>query len=216
VVRKPNNNITTTEENNMENRISISKGNRKMGEIKSVSLPPIVTCAEHCTCAKKCYAAKLCRIYKNVKESYNRNLEIFRNNPAEYWEQVNKALSTSEFFRFHVSGDIPTYEYLVQMVEAVRNNPSCNVLVFTKRYGFINKALDSGMEFPKNLHILFSEWDGMTMNNPYNMPVAHVIFRGNKPEANWNICTGNCLECATIGRNCWSLKSGEHVAFHEH
>lgn len=197
-------------------KITISKGNRKMGEIKSVSLPPIVTCAEHCTCAKKCYAAKMCRLYKNVKESYNRNLEIFNSNPTEYWKQVDDALCTSRFFRFHVSGDIPTYEYLVDMVNTVKNNPHCDVLVFTKRYGFINKALESGMEFPSNLHILFSAWDGMAMENPHNMPIAHVIFKGNEPKANWNICTGNCLECAKHGKNCWSLKNGEHVAFHEH
>lgn len=197
-------------------KISISKGNKKMGEIKSVSLPPIITCAENCTCAKKCYAAKLCRIYKNVKESYNRNLEILRNNPDEYWNQISNVLSTSEFFRFHVSGDIPTYEYFVNMVNVVRNNPNCEVLVFTKRYGFVNKAMNNGMEIPKNLHILFSEWEGMVLDNPYNMPIAHVIFKGNNPESNWNICTGNCLECAKNNVNCWAVKNGEHVAFHEH
>ena len=42
-------------------KVSISKGNSKMGAIPSVSLPPITTCAAGCTCAKKCYAAKLCR-----------------------------------------------------------------------------------------------------------------------------------------------------------
>lgn len=208
--------MATTNNTTTATRISISKGNRKMGEIKSVSLPPIITCAENCTCAKKCYAAKLCRIYKNVKESYNRNLEIFNNNPTSYWEQVNDSLCTSRFFRFHVSGDIPTYEYFIKMVETVRNNHHCDVLVFTKRFGFVNKALDNGMEIPTNLHILFSEWEGMTMNNPYNLPVAHVIFKGNNPEANWNICTGNCLECAKNKKNCWTLKNGEHVAFHEH
>lgn len=200
----------------MENKISISKGNKKMGEIKSVSLPPIVTCASNCTCAKKCYAAKLCRIYKNVKKSYEQNLEILNNNPGEYWGQVEKVLKTSRFFRFHVSGDIPNKEYLGKMVETVRNNPHCDVLVFTKQYDFINEMIDDGMEIPSNLHIIFSEWEGMNMNNPHNMPVAHVIFRGNKAEDNWKICTGNCLECAVNGENCWNLNHGEHIAFHEH
>jgi DNA repair photolyase len=197
-------------------KVTISKGNRKMGEIKSVSLPPIVTCAKNCTCAKKCYAAKMCRIYKNVKESYNRNLDAFNNNPAEYWKQVEDAICTSRFFRFHVSGDIPTYDYFIQMVDVVKNNPHCDVLVFTKRFAFVNNAIDNGVEIPKNLHILFSEWNGMEMENPHNLPVAHVIFKGDKPENNWNICTGNCLECAKCNKNCWALKSGEHVAFHEH
>lgn len=199
-----------------ENIVSISKGNRKMGEIKSVSLPPIVTCAENCTCAKKCYAAKMCRLYKNVKESYDRNLNICYTNPDSYWEQVNDSICTSRFFRFHVSGDIPNFTYFFKMVETARNNPHCDILVFTKKYSIINKSLDTGLEIPSNLHILFSEWPGMPMSNPHNLPIAHVIFKGEEPEANWNICTGNCLECAKHNKNCWALKNGEHVAFHEH
>ena len=196
--------------------ICISKGNIKMGEIKSVSLPPVITCAENCTCAKKCYAMRMYRRFKQVKESYDRNLNIYINNPTEYWKQVNDALCTSRFFRFHVSGDIPTYDYLVQMIETVRNNPHCNVLVFTKQYNFVNMAIESGIEIPSNLHILFSEWTGMPLPNPHNLPVAHVIFKGTKPQPNWKICSGNCLECAKANKNCWALKNGEHVAFHEH
>jgi hypothetical protein len=201
---------------NTTTKICISKGNSKMGEIKSVSLPPIVTCAENCTCAKKCYAQKLCRIYKNVKESYNRNLEILNNNPTEYWKQIDDALCTSRFFRFHVAGDIPNYEYIINLINVVRNNPHCDVLVFTKQYNTVNKAIANGMEIPNNLHILFSAWDGMTMENPYNLPIAHVIFKGEEPQTEWKICSGNCLACAKTGENCWTLKNGEHVAFHEH
>ena len=197
-------------------KISISKGNRKMGEIKSVSLPPIITCAKNCTCAKKCYAAKICRIYKNVKEAYNRNLDILMTDPEEYWRQVNEELATERFFRFHVAGDIPNYQYFLDMVDAMNNNPHCEALCFTKRYDIVNKAMDNGVEIPSNLNILFSKWPGMEMHNPYNFPVAHVIFKGEKPEENWNICTGNCLKCAVKKVNCWNLKKGEHVAFDEH
>ena len=101
------------------------------------------------------------------------------------------------------------------MVKSAYNNPHCEILVFTKRYSFVNKMLDKGIMIPKNLHILFSEWD-KEIDNPYNLPVAHVIFKNTEPKANWNICTGNCLECAKARKNCWALKNGEHVAFHEH
>lgn len=196
--------------------VSISHGNRKMGDIPSVSLPPVVTCAEHCTCAKKCYAAKLCRIYKTVREAYGRNLEILTTDPENYWRQVEDVVSVSRFFRFHVSGDIPNYEYLLHLVDVARNNEHCEMLVFTKRYSWVNKLLDSGVVLPSNLHILFSEWEGMNMENPHNMPVAHVIFKGQEPLENWNICPGNCLECAKNHVNCWALKQNEHVAFYEH
>ena len=200
----------------MEMKLSISKGNRKMGEIKSVSLPPVVTCAKNCTCAKKCYAMKMCRIYKNVKASYDRNLEVYCNNPKEYWSQVSDAMCTSRFFRMHVSGDIPTLFYLEEMVKTVKNNPHCDVLVFTKQYRFVNEFIENGGIIPNNLHILFSEWEGMEMENPYNLPIAHVIFKGQEPKDNWNISNGNCLECAKNNVNCWALNKGEHVAFHEH
>lgn len=200
----------------MEMKVSISKGNRKMGEIKSVSLPPVVTCASGCACAKKCYAMKMCRIYKNVKESYNRNLEILVTDKNEYWNQVNDAMCTSRFFRMHVSGDIPSYEYLLDMVNVAKKNPHCDILTFTKRYSFVNTFINNGGVIPSNLHILFSEWEGMVMENQHNLPVAHVIFKGEEPQSNWNICNGNCLECAKNNANCWSLKNGEHVAFHEH
>lgn len=196
--------------------VSISKGNIKMGEIKSVSLPPVITCAENCTCAKKCYAMRMYRRFPQTKEAYNNNLELFNSDPTEYWKQINDTLYVSRFFRFHVSGDIPTYEYLLDMVKSAYNNPHCEILVFTKRYSFVNRMLDKGIKIPNNLHIIFSEWIGMKMDNPYNIPVAHVIFKNAEPEANWNICTGNCMECAKARKNCWALENGEHVAFHEH
>lgn len=198
-----------------ENKISVSRGNSKMGEIPSVSLPPVITCASGCTCAKKCYAVKLCRIYKNVKESYARNLEMWENSPAEYWRQVNDILSVSRFFRFHVSGDIPNYTYFLYMIDSAKNNPHCEILVFTKKYDIINTHL-SHDRIPANLHIIFSEWDGMKIENPYNMPVSRVIFRGQETPENVNVCPGNCLECAKNKINCWNMKNGDSIYFHEH
>jgi hypothetical protein len=201
----------------MENvKISISYGNSKMGKIPSVSLPPVVTCQSGCTCAKKCYAVKLCRIYKNVKQAYDRNLDIFYSNPVEYWKQINDVLSVSRFFRYHVSGDIVSYDYFAKVVESALNNPNCDILMFTKKYYIVNSYIFNHGTLPKNLHVIFSEWDGMFLENPYNLPVSRVIFRGNETPENANICTGNCLECAKNNRNCWNMKNGESVYFHEH
>lgn len=40
------------------NKLSISPGNKKMGAIPSVSLPPIITCPTGCKCAKKMLCGK--------------------------------------------------------------------------------------------------------------------------------------------------------------
>lgn len=197
-------------------KVSISTGNRKMGQIPSVSLPPIVTCPTGCPCAKKCYAAKLCRLRPTVREAYARNLEILRADPAAYWLQVKAAASMTRYFRFHVSGDIPNYEYLCNMVQVARDLPGTQFLVFTKRYDIVNAYISDNW-LPDNLHLIFSEWgEGWTVSNPHNLPTAAVIFKGTEPHDNWKVCGGNCAECACRGVGCWELKPGETIAFYEH
>ena len=197
------------------NTVSISKGNRKMGYIPSVSLPPVITCAKGCTCAKKCYAAKLCRIYGTVRKAYARNLDILKNDMDNYFTQVKAAAMVTKYFRFHVSGDIYDMNYLDRMVKLAQDLPGTTFLAFTKQYNFVNNFLQYAA-IPDNLKIIFSEWPGMDMYNPYNLPVAHVIFKGSEPADNWKICGGNCSECACRGVGCWELKKGEHIAFYEH
>lgn len=198
------------------NKVSISKGNSKMGFIPSVSLPPVITCAAGCKCAKKCYAAKLCRIYATVREAYNRNLEILQNDELEYWSQVHKAVRMSKYFRFHVSGDIVDSHYFNWMTTTAEMNPGTTILAFTKQYDIVNHYISSIGPLPENLKIIFSEWPGMPMENPHGLPVAHVIFKGQDPADDWKICGGNCSECACRGVGCWELKNGEHIAFYEH
>lgn len=202
------------------NTVSISKGNIKMGAIPSVSLPPVVTCASGAPCVKKCYACKMCRIYKNVKESYNRNLSILESDPTTYWLQVSMAMTAARYFRFHVSGDIPNAEYFANMVHLANFHPHCEILCFTKQYGIVNNWLaENGGELPNNLHLIFSLWDedwNASVENPYNLPMSAVIFKDGSGANYDKVCGGNCFECACKGEGCWELKGGETIAFHEH
>lgn len=197
-------------------KLSISKGNSKMGAIPSVSLPPVTTCPKGVPCATKCYAAKLCRIYPTVKKAYQNNLELLTTNWASYWEQVNKAIATSRYFRFHVAGDIPNDTYFAEMVTSAEEHPHCEILAFTKQYETVNNYIHTMGELPPNLHIIFSEWGTQKPYNPYNLPTSAVIFKGTAPCDNWKICGGNCSECACRGVGCWELKKGETIAFYEH
>lgn len=209
-------------------KVSISKGNSKMGAIPSVSFPAWTTCRE-CGCWKKCYAKKLERIRKSVRESYQRNLEVYQNDPASFWQEVEDVLKVSRFFRYNVSGDIPSRAYLEEMIAKARKYPHCEMLCFTKKYELVNdyiseQRLDAvrcvpfEMIIPSNLHLIFSGWDGLEMKNPYNLPEAHVIYRDGhttaRPDA--QLCGGNCTECAITDSGCWVLKHGEQVTFHEH
>lgn len=200
--------------------ISVSNGNAKMGKIPSVSLPPIVTCsAAACkTCGKKCYAKKICRYSKEAKAAYDRNLDILKKSPDLFWDDVDRALRGSRFFRFNVSGDIYNAKYFEKLCEVVKNNKYCEVLIFTKKYNIVNDYLKSGKKIPKNLHVLFSGWIGIKMENPYKLPEAHVIFKNGETSARdgAKYCSGNCYECAMSCGGCWSMKKGDQVLFREH
>lgn len=185
----------------MENRkVSISTGNKKMGAIPSVSLPPVVTCHNCETCAKKCYAVKLMRIYKSVKKAYYNNLDILNNDRNAYFLQVKASAMTTRFFRFHVSGDIVDIDYLDRMVKLARDCKKTEFLAFTKNYDDVNNYFTNHRK-PKNLHLF---------------PTASVILKGQTPNPSHKICGGNCSACACQGVGCWELKKGETIAFYEH
>lgn len=197
-------------------KVSISKGNRKMGAIPSVSLPPIITCKNCSSCAKKCYAAKLARIYKSVRESWDRNLSILNEDRAAYFTQVKAAAMVSRFFRFHVSGDIIDIDYLDNMVRIARECKGTEFLAFTKNYEDCNAYFMSHRK-PRNLHLIYSlPFDGANIDNPHNMPTAAIILKGQEPKKGYKVCGGNCTECACQGVGCWELKKGETIAFYEH
>ena len=197
--------------------VKISKGNSKLGAIPSVSLPSIKTC-RNCACQEKCYAQKLERLRPAVRNAYQHNLEVWIKDPETYWREVEASIMMSRFFRFHVSGDIPSFKYLINMVEIARRQPHCEILCFTKKYNLVNEFIEQGGELPGNLHMIFSGWVGLEMVNPFSLPEAHVRYRDGSTTAREDAieCSGNCTECALTEGGCWSLQKGQQVVFNEH
>jgi hypothetical protein len=200
----------------MNNKISISPGNKKMGAIPSVSLPACTTCNPSAPCFKECYAVKVARIYKTAGAAYERNLSILKDDPALYWLQVKTAASMTRYFRYHVSGDIPNSEYFSNMVQLATELPGTQFLAFTKQYNIVNEYLNNGGAIPNNLKIIFSNWGTWKCENPHGMPQCEIIFKGEQPGTDWKICGGNCTACACAGIGCWELKSGETIAIYKH
>ena len=202
---------------NATKHVSISRGNSKMGGVPSVSLPPIITC-RRCACHLKCYAQKIARLRPSVANAYRNNLEILLDDPAAYWREVEAAIMTSRYFRFHVAGDIPDEVYFQHVVDVSSRNQHCQILCFTKKYEIINSYLDTGGTLPNNLHMIFSGWAGLEMQNPYHLPEAHVRYRHGETTARADAqqCGGNCTECFLTDCGCWTLKQGEQVIFDEH
>ena len=206
-------------ENGEQLHVTISNGNNKMGAIPSVSILPILTCPAACkgTCANDCYAAKLANLRPSVLNSYAKNTAILLHDPETYWEEINDALKAFRFFRFHVAGDIFGIPYFENMVNAARNNPHCEILAFTKAFKTVNSWIEKNGPLPENLHILFSGWTNLKPENPHNLPETNIITKDMQeiPE-NWNICGGNCFECACRGVACWKAQNCETIAFYKH
>lgn len=201
----------------MENKkITISKGNAKMGAIPSVSLPACTTCNPSAPCFAKCYARRMTARRPNVGTAYAKNLEIYQNGYYNYFGQISDAVKTTRFFRWHVAGDIPNAEYLTGMAAVAQVNPHCTFLAFTKQYNIVNEYLNDGGAIPSNLKIIFSNWGAWKCENPHKLPQCEIIFKGETPADDWKICGGNCTDCACRGVGCWELKNGETIAIYEH
>lgn len=208
--------------------VTISTGNVKMGEIASVSLLPILSCPGECqkTCGRFCYALKTVLLYKSVMKAYAKNTVLALKYPEIYWNDVTKAIVKNRFFRFHVSGDCPNYEYLEKLVQVASENPHCTILIFTKRHTWFNLYVSEhggsiAKAIPENLHVMFSRETDENGNilpiiNPYHFPETIVVAKGHAMPENVKVCNGNCEHCFTGCDGCIACKPGETVAFNEH
>lgn len=192
----------------------ISKGNIKMGAIPSVSLPPEVSCSFVC---KGCYARKGHFLFKSVRDSLLKNWEQLQEDKEGFWREVEGAIMSSPFFRFHVAGDIPDADYCHRIFEVAQRNPHCEILIFTKKYDLCNAELAAGL-CPSNLHLIYSGWKGIEMRNPYHMPEAHVLEKDGSTTARdgAKYCGGKCTECYAQKCGCFKLAYGEQVLFRRH
>lgn len=199
-------------------RVSISNANSKMGNVASVSILPFLSCPGRCagSCGVKCYAAKLANLRPSVLKSYARNQALAMYRPDLYWAQVNVAVMSVRYFRFHVSGDILNRDYFDHVVEVARSNPKTEILMFTKRYEIVNKWIADNGELPENLHILFSGWANLKPVNPHKLPETNVFKSEDEIREDWKLCGGNCFNCACRGVGCWQAGKGETVAFKMH
>lgn len=202
-------------------RVSISRGNIKMPEIPSVSLLPFITCPAAAECKSKCYAAKIAALRPSVRKAWARNTAILLKRPDLFWQQVRAAVAMGKYFRFHVGGDIPGgtigAEYFREIINTAELFPETKILMFTKRFNVVNKAIETGGALPANLQVIFSGWNAEPVKaNVNNLPESNIIIHGTEPRDAWKVCGGNCAACACRGVGCWQLQHGETIGFFEH
>lgn len=206
-----------------EIKMCISDGNRKIGKVINVSLMPVITCGNCKECKGFCYDIKACLQYPDtVINARMRNTVLLYRDRDRYFSIIENRIArrrTNKFFRWHVAGDIIDLDYFSRMVEIARRHSDFIFWTYTKMYAIVNAYCDKygKNSIPENLHIMFSKWDGLKMDNPYNFPVFACRMKdGNKDEMNWSEmykCPGNCDICKKLSRGCLA---GENTFADEH
>lgn len=186
--------------------LCISKGNRKIGRAMNVSLMPVLTCGNCRECSKLCYDIKACYQYPGtVIDARMRNTVLLKKDREEYFSRIEDAISRrlkNKFFRWHVAGDIIDRDYFDRMVGIARRHPDFTFWTYTKMYAIVNGWVDANGDVPKNLHVLFSEWRGMPMDNPHGFPEFRVVFKDDAVKPAGHYCPGNCDICKNLHRGC--------------
>src|ERR1035441_9255623 len=107
-------------------RVTISRGNRKLGAIMNVSTEPMQCCPKGIPSAEGgCYALKSLRQYPATRKAWAKNARIAKTNPRSYFSQIANSIADRKprRFRWHVAGDILNVHYLRQMCRIAVDNP---------------------------------------------------------------------------------------------
>ena len=198
-----------------EIKLCISKGNKKIGRVMNVSLPPILSCANCAECMFYCYDIKACLQYPNtVIDARIRNFVILIKDRKEYFNRIEKAISRrrkNKYFRWHVSGDIIDLNYLENMIAIARRHPDFTFWTYTKNYKVVNAYCKKyGKDsIPANLSIMFSEWTGLKMENPYHFAEFRFVPKATEKKPNGFYCLGNCDLCKAKKLGC----IGHHTTY---
>lgn len=217
------------------NGLTISRNNIKLGPVPSVSLlPGAAGSCGHCLrkgqslgCSGTCYAQKMMRYRKSMADTWRGNWELYRSDSVAYFTTIREFLFRQQDlidrgkvkenrFRWHVAGDIPSFDYLERVASIARDFPGMRFLAFTKAYGAVVKAKKADI-IPTNLRLVISRWPGMSvpaalMDYPMAWFGPKEAIQGYRVADSARPCPGKCTSCTL----CWDLGSGESVVFDQH
>lgn len=124
-------------------------------------------------------------------------------------------LSETKWFRWHDSGDLQSYEHLLNIVNVVRNSPHMNFWMPTREYALVDRFRKEYGEFPENFAVRVSaHLLNKVAPSRFNLNSAVLgrnttieEFRANNSELYFSVCPapnqdGECKNC----RACWNFK----------
>lgn len=164
-------------------KISLVKGNSKLGKgVYAFNLLPGAeplstktkgkltdikgTCGGCCDgCEDYCYAVRDAKLYHHTCiPSLGKNTLIMRHDINDMFSQLKDEITKKKarIVRYHSSGEIESYAYLLKMVQLAIQMPQVKFYFYTKRFDFLEKYLDANEKLPDNLVANVSEWKGNT------------------------------------------------------
>ena len=109
---------TLTINNNLEYRDRLTDSNKKVKGYL-FSLPPVKSCLNCDSCKSSCYALKAYKQYPNVKNLWDSNFNLVKNNLKQLERDLTKQLTKISFqkkhkrvVRIHQSGDFYSTKYI--------------------------------------------------------------------------------------------------------
>lgn len=201
--------------------LTIMRGNNKLGKVLNISLPPCKTCSPDLPCYKDgCYGIRFYKLRKGCRNAWEGNWEVANNDRANYMLAIQEVLTKFKpaMFRWHVAGDMPDTAYLREIAYVAAWTGDTKHLVFTKKYGMLNRAMTRGaIDLPDNLSIVVSAWPGLEMPEELRARFAVAWMKDPKnpdpriPKKAMH-CDGGCETCGL----CWKIKPGKSVYFDKH
>lgn len=144
------------------------------------------TCSGCCDgCVNDCYAMRDAKRYHNTCiPSLGKNTLIMRNNIDGLFTQLEEKLAKKKatVLRYHSSGEIENFNYLLHMVKLAVKMPNVKFYCYTKRFGFVQKYLTEYGMFPENLTVNISVWNGNDKGYDFAKLNKFVYDDGSDPE----------------------------------
>jgi len=111
------------------------KTNKKLGKMGSFSIPAVKTCPFATElCKNICYAKNGCYVFKNVKNSMEKNYSFSLSD--NFVDQICKELSSGKIpvVRIHASGDFYSVKYAEKWLEIAQKNPLVKFYAYTRSW----------------------------------------------------------------------------------